>query len=96
VFHSLNEKNIAKIVELQLEQVQTRLMEQKVHLEIADSAKKYLAKKGFDENYGARPLKRLIQTEILDELAMNLIEKKFKNGDKIKVSASKNKIVLEK
>ena len=96
IFHSLTETDIAKIVELQLEEVQTRLVEQKINLEITDSAKKYLAKKGYDENYGARPLKRLIQTELLDELAMALIEKKFKDGDKIKVTAAKNKIVLEK
>jgi ATP-dependent Clp protease ATP-binding subunit ClpB len=95
-FHSLTEKDITRVVELQLEEVQARLLEQKITLIIADAAKKYLAKKGFDENYGARPLKRLIQTELLDELAMALIEKKFKNGDKIKVNASKNKIVLEK
>ena len=96
IFHSLTEKNVAKIVDLQLEKVKGRLTDQKLTLEIADSAKKYLLKKGFDENYGARPLKRLIQAELLDELAMKIIEKKFKHGDKIKVSADKNKIVMEK
>ena len=96
IFHSLTEKDIARIVELQLEKVQARLSEQKINLAIDASAKKYLAKKGFDENYGARPLKRLIQSELLDELAMQIIEKKFKDGDKIKVSALKNKIILEK
>ncbi len=96
IFHSLTEKDIARIVELQLQKVQVRLSEQKINLEIEVSAKKYLVKKGFDENYGARPLKRLIQSELLDELAMAIIEKKFKDGDIVRVSAKKEKIVLEK
>jgi ATP-dependent Clp protease ATP-binding subunit ClpC len=71
-------------------------LEQKITLEVDASAEKYLAKQGFDENYGARPLKRVIQNELLDLLAMDLIEKKFKAGDKVRVSVNKNKISLEK
>lgn len=96
IFHALKEKDTARIVKLQLEKVIERLAEQKITLQIDAGAEKYLAKKGFDENYGARPLKRIIQSELLDLLAMDLIEKKFKAGDTIKVSAARNKIVLEK
>ncbi|MBI2038226.1 MAG: ATP-dependent chaperone ClpB [Candidatus Magasanikbacteria bacterium] len=96
IFHSLTEKDISRIVKLQLEKVKERLLQQKITLEIDASAEKYLVKKGFDENYGARPLKRVIQTELLDLLAMDLIEKRFKPGDMVKVSAGRNKIVLEK
>ena len=95
IFHSLTEKDISQIVKIQLEKVIARLLEQKITLEIDNSVEKYLAKKGFDENYGARPLKRVIQSELLDLLAMDLIEKKFKAGDKIKVITGKNKILLE-
>ncbi len=95
IFHSLTEKDISQIVKIQLEKVIARVLEQKITLEIDTSVEKYLAKKGFDENYGARPLKRVIQSELLDLLAMDLIEKKFKAGDKIKVTTGKNKILLE-
>ncbi len=95
IFHSLTEKDISQIVKIQLEKVIARVFEQKITLEIDPSVEKYLAKKGFDENYGARPLKRVIQSELLDLLAMDLIEKKFKAGDKIKVTTGKNKILLE-
>ncbi|MEK7680579.1 MAG: ATP-dependent chaperone ClpB [Patescibacteria group bacterium] len=96
IFHSLTELDIAKIVEIQLEKVKERLLEKKITLEIADNAKKYLAKKGFDETYGARPLKRIIQTELLDELATAIIEKRFEENDIVHVSAKKEKITLEK
>ncbi len=96
IFHSLTEKDIARIVKLQLEQVKARLAHQKILLEMDASVEKYLVKKGYDDNYGARPLKRVIQTELLDLLAMDLIEKKFKQGDKITATATKNRIVLEK
>ena len=96
IFHSLKEKDISFIVKLQLQKVTERLLEQKITLEVDASAEKYLAKQGFDENYGARPLKRVIQNELLDLLAMDLIEKKFKAGDKVRVSVNKNKISLEK
>jgi ATP-dependent Clp protease ATP-binding subunit ClpB len=96
MFHSLDEQDIAMIVELQLTKVQERLEVQKIVLQVADDAKKYLAKKGFDPNYGARPLKRIIQSELLDELAMGIIEKKFASGDTVKVVARKGKLELEK
>jgi ATP-dependent Clp protease ATP-binding subunit ClpB len=81
---------------LQLEKVVKRLVEQKIILDIDASLGAYLAKKGYDENYGARPLKRVIQTDLLDPLAMSLIEKKFKAGDTIHIGVSKNKVIMEK
>ncbi|MFH1292126.1 MAG: ATP-dependent chaperone ClpB [bacterium] len=94
IFHSLNQQQIAKIVDLQIERVQTRLEEKKIYLELDDTAKKYLAKKGYDPDYGARPLKRVIQNELMDELAMMIIENKIKPGEKIKVSAKKDKLEI--
>ena len=92
----MTEKDINKIVELQLLKVQERLNERRILLTINDTAKKYLVKKGYDPNYGARPLKRIIQSELLDELAMQLIEKKISDGDTVKVTADKNKLALAK
>lgn len=96
IFHALKEKDISEIVTLQLEKVVKRLVEQKIILDIDASLGAYLAKKGYDENYGARPLKRVIQTDLLDPLAMRLIEKKFKAGETIHTGVSKNKVIMEK
>ena len=66
-----------------------------IKLKISLAAKKYLSKKGYDPAYGARPLKRIIQSEILDELALLIIEKKIKEGDKVVIDAKDEKIVFE-
>ncbi len=93
IFHSLNQKQIADIVELQIKKVQERLEEKKIKVSIDESTKKYLAKKGYDPNFGARPLRRLIQSELMDKLALMIIEGKIQAGKTVKVSCKKN--VLE-
>lgn len=95
IFHSLAEKQIEKIVELLLAKVQEQLNEKKITLDIDEAAKKYLTKKGYNPDYGARPLKRIIQSEILDELALKIIEGKISDGQKVMVSAEKGKIVIK-
>ncbi len=95
VFHSLGEKEIEKIVELQLIQTEKRLAEKKIYLSFEDKIKKYLAEKGYDVNYGARPLKRVIQNELLDKLSLLIIEGKIKEGQKVKISLNKNEIVIK-
>ena len=75
VFEQLNEKNLEKIVDIQIKKLAERLLEQGVILAVSEAAKKYLAKQGFDPVFGARPLKRLIQNEILDKVAMVMLEK---------------------
>lgn len=94
IFHSLTKKEIEKIVELQINRVNDRLKKKDLFIELDDSAKKHLVEIGFDPVYGARPLKRTIQTEILDELALRIIEGKFKKG-KIRVGAKGGKIVFK-
>jgi len=96
IFHPLSKKVLEKIVELQLEIVQKRLTEKNIKLKISKEVKEYISNKGFDVVYGARPLKRVIQNEILDELALEIIEKKIGNGDTVKVQLEKDKIVLNK
>jgi len=95
VFHSLAEKEIEKIVELQLSHLEKRLMEKKISLSFDEKIKKYLAQKGYDINYGARPLKRTIQNELLDKLSLMIIEGKIKEGQKVKISLNKNEIVIK-
>ncbi len=95
MFQSLNEKQIEKIVDLQLAHIQKRLDEKKIILEVDPSAKKLLAKNGYNPEYGARPLKRILQTELLDQLALKIIEKKVVEGQTVKVTAKKGKIEIE-
>lgn len=73
-FESLGEKELAMIVKIQIEELRQRLEEQGVVINVTEQAEKYLAKKGFDPAFGARPLKRLIQNEILDQVAMLILD----------------------
>lgn len=91
IFKSLGKSEIGKIIELQLAEVQKRLDVKKIKLNIAETVKKALAEKGFDPIFGARPLKRVIQNQILDELALRIIEGKIKDGDKVAIGLDKDK-----
>ena len=95
IFDSLAKDDLKAIVELQLKQVQKRLAERKIKLEISDRVKEYLAKKGYDPAFAARPLKRIIQNEILDSLALQIINKEIKENSPLKVDYRRNKIVIK-
>lgn len=86
-FKTLAEDQIKGIVEIQLAQVRERLKNKKIQLQVEDSALRLLAEKGFDPLYGARPLKRVIQSDLLNPLARELISGRFKAGDTIKIAA---------
>ena len=87
VFHMLNKEQIAKIVDIMINTVNKRTLEQmKISIELDDEAKKYIVEKGYDEKYGARPLRRTIQNEIEDNIAEKILEGKIKEGNKVKVS----------
>ena len=88
IFHSLDEQQITAIVDIQLNRLEKRLEQQHIHLTLDDSAKKLLAREGYDPQFGARPLKRAIQSELLDPLAMKLLDGEFKPGDRVNVSAN--------
>lgn len=96
IFKALSKNDIKKIVELQLALLAKRLAQKKLTLEITEEAKKYLAEKGYNPSFGARPLKRLIQTEILDPMSLMIIKKKFKDGDTVKISAAKDGLEFNK
>ena len=85
VFHSLSMEQLAKIVDLQLALVRERLAERKIALEVTAAATERLALDGFDPVYGARPLKRLIQREVVDRVARELIEGRVGDGDTVTV-----------
>jgi len=94
VFDYLSRKEIEKIVDLQLAEVQKRLEEKEMRIDVSPKAKKHLAESGFNPNFGARPLKRTIQHLILDPLAQKIIEGQIKEGQKIKIEEKEGKIVI--
>jgi len=91
IFHSLKKEDIAKIVEIQLNEVIAKVAEKGIKLVVDPSMKKYLIENGFEPEYGARPIRRLIQKAILDTLADKMIGGEIKNG-KIKLSFEKSGI----
>ncbi len=95
VFRPLSKENLAQIVELKLEALRQKLAEKEIALEVSASAKALLAEKGYDPLYGARPLQRVIQDEIENELAMQIVENKLKEGDTVRVDAGDGKFVIK-
>ncbi len=83
VFHSLDLKQIKQIIEIQLKTLEKIIQDRGLALDITDSAKEYLAQEGYDPAFGARPLKRALQREIIDPLAIGLLEARFKSGDTV-------------
>ncbi|WP_067654201.1 ATP-dependent chaperone ClpB [Nocardia harenae] len=88
MFHALDEEQLEHIVDIQLEQLQKRLAQRRLTLEVTDSARFWLAVRGYDPVYGARPLRRLIQQAIGDTLAKELLAGEVGDGDTVKVSVS--------
>jgi len=94
VFHTLNKEQIRQIVDLMLVSVIEQLKEKGIKLEVTNAAKDYLGKKGYDEVYGARPLRRVIQSQLEDKLSEDLLQGKFKSGDTVKVDLKGGKLVI--
>ncbi|WP_172118947.1 ATP-dependent chaperone ClpB [Halomonas hibernica] len=94
VFHALGQEQIQAIAGIQLERLRARLAEHDLGLEVSDDAMAQLAVVGFDPVYGARPLKRAIQSRIENPLAQDLLAGKFSPGDVIRVSASDGKLAF--
>ena len=84
-----------KIVEIQIARVQKRLQQQNLTLELDKAAKALIAKEGYDPQFGARPLKRSIQEHLLDSLATQLLEGKFKPGERIQATGADEEILFE-
>ncbi len=94
VFHSLTKEQIRQIVDLMLASVTQQLQEKGITLEVTDAAKDFLGEKGFDEVYGARPLRRAIQDMVEDKLSEDLLRGKFQSGDTVVVDLEEDQIVV--
>ena len=95
VFHKLTEEDVKQIIEIMLRQVQNRLKDQDYIVEIDDSVKELVAKKGIDTNYGARPLKRAIQSNVEDKIAEAILDGKIIPKKKAKIVAENDEIIVK-
>jgi ATP-dependent Clp protease ATP-binding subunit ClpB len=86
-FHALTRSHLSAIIDIQLQQLSRRLEDRKVTLELTEAAKTFIVNEGFDSAYGARPLKRMIQRQVLDPLAMRILQGEFVEGDNIAVDS---------
>ncbi len=95
VFDRLTREDLRHIVEIQLESLHKRLAERRIELEVAEDALDLLAERGFDPVYGARPLKRTIQRELADPLALRLLSGEFSEGDTVKVTVEDGELTID-
>ena len=96
IFHPLEKAHIAQIVSILLRDVAKRLSEEELSLRMSDAAIDFLVKHGFDQSYGARPLKRAIQSELENPLAKAILEGRFAPKDQIRVDYRGGRMVFEK
>ena len=95
-FHSLGRAHMRAIIDIQIGQLITRLVERKLGVELTDAAKDLIIDEGFDPAYGARPLKRAIQRQVLDPLAMRVLQGEMTEGDRIRIDAAGGKVQFVK
>jgi ATP-dependent Clp protease ATP-binding subunit ClpB len=94
IFHRLSKKDIARIVELQVDQLAARVEEKGIKVNLTDRARELLGNLGYDPTYGARPLKRVIQRQLVDKLALKMLEGEFAEGDQVEVDAADGELVF--
>ncbi len=95
-FAALDREQIGEIVDLQIARVIERLAERGIELELTDDARTLIGNLGYDPTYGARPLKRVIQKQVVDRLALALLDGTYGEGDRVQVDAAEGQIVLSK
>jgi ATP-dependent Clp protease ATP-binding subunit ClpB len=95
IFHRLSKADIGRIVELQAGQLVGRVRERGIEVELTDDAKTLLGNLGYDPTYGARPLKRVIQKQLIDKLALKILEGEFSEGDTVRIDTSGGELVFE-
>ena len=96
IFHRLSREDISRIVELQVDLLAGRVRERGIEIELTDDARTLLGNLGYDPTYGARPLKRVIQRELVDKLALKLLEGEFAEGDVVRVDAADGELAFER
>jgi ATP-dependent Clp protease ATP-binding subunit ClpB len=94
IFHRLSKKDIGRIVELQVEQLVARVEEKGIKVDLTVRAKELLGNLGYDPTYGARPLKRVIQRQLVDKLALKLLEGEFAEGDQVEVDVEDGELAF--
>jgi ATP-dependent Clp protease ATP-binding subunit ClpB len=96
IFHRLTKEDLGKIVEIQVALLSERVRERGIEIELTDAARELLGNLGFDPTYGARPLKRVIQKNLVDVLALRLLESEFTEGDSVEVDARDGELAFRK
>ena len=96
IFHRLNKDNIKDITKIQLTNIEKRLAEKNIHLHISDAAVKWIAENGYDEVYGARPLKRLLKHQVENKLAFAILDGKISDNDTAEIVVKDNQLEIEK
>ncbi|MFN3476993.1 MAG: biotin/lipoyl-containing protein, partial [Candidatus Methylomirabilales bacterium] len=95
VFHPLNREHMRKIVDIMLSRVQEELKEKRITLQVEESAKEFLVEKGYNPNYGARPLRRAIQRYLEDPLAEEFLKGMITEGSTVRVKAGEGALLFE-
>ncbi|MFO7742213.1 MAG: ATP-dependent chaperone ClpB [Anaerolineae bacterium] len=95
LFRSLSKEDLRKIVDIQMRRLRALLDDRNMSLELTDEARQHLAEAGYDPVYGARPLKRVIQRQVQDPLALALLRGEFEEGDRVRVGTSDGRITFE-
>ena len=96
VFHQITRDQMKNIVDIQINRLRPRLAERHITLRLSDSAREQLADMGYDPQYGARPLKRVIQREVENRIAHAILDGSVRDGDTVEIDAKGGKLVLEK
>jgi ATP-dependent Clp protease ATP-binding subunit ClpB len=94
IFHPLTREQLTEVVDFQLKRVSKLLEDKGYYLEVSQAAKQYLAEEGYDPAFGARPLKRAIQRELQDPLALKILAGEFREGDVIEVERGRDGLVF--
>jgi ATP-dependent Clp protease ATP-binding subunit ClpB len=95
-FHALDREHLGSVVELQVERVLTRVRDRGIDVELSAAARTLLGDLGYDPTYGARPLKRVIQKRLVDQLALGILEGRFREGDVVAVDAADGELTFVK
>src|SRR5207244_7895907 len=95
-FQALTREELGEIVELQVALLARRLLERGIDIELTDDARTLLGNLGYDPTYGARPLKRVVEKQLVDKLALKLLEGEFREGDTVLVDAEGGELRFEK
>jgi ATP-dependent Clp protease ATP-binding subunit ClpB len=94
IFHRLSKDDIDEIVGLQIDNLISRVAEREIEVELTDEARTLLGNLGYDPTYGARPLKRVIQKRLVDQLALKILEGEFSEGDRVTVGAAEGELTF--